>query len=215
MGKMEHQDRLISGLKAFTGSVPSAYANQREFFFTSLNSMSEDLINLKKETLSEACNKFKEKLDGGKVTDITITEFKALLEKLVPDRDFKRVCASMVGSNELIKSRISSLEPISLIEEERERAGKDPEAERHIKDTYVRLGFSELTMKVTASPDESTAEAVLAKAREEVKEYCCLYHVPLNEEDTLTPFSLLHVDAVIAASYRLLSDIRRAMSAGM
>ena len=215
MAKIEHQCLLINGLKTFTGSVPTAYANQKEFVFTSLQSMSENLIDLKKETLTEACERFGKKLDEGKVTDITIVEFKALLEKLVPDRDFKRVCASMIGSKELIKSRLSALEPISLIDEERKNEGRDAEVDRHIKDAYARLNFDILVKELVASPFEKTIDVVLTKARAEVADYCCLYHIPLNEDDTLTPFSLLRVDAVIAATYRLLSNARKAMGTCM
>jgi len=44
MTKMEHQFLLISGLQTFTGKVPAAYANQKEFFFTSLQNVSENII---------------------------------------------------------------------------------------------------------------------------------------------------------------------------
>jgi len=117
MTKMMHQLLLVSGLQIFTGKVPAAYANQKEFFFTSIQNISESLIDLKKETLKDACERFGKKLDEGKATDMAIAE------------------------------------------------------------------------------------------------YCCLYRIPLKEEDTLTPFSLLHVDVVITASYRLLSNVRRAMGA--
>jgi len=215
MAKLEHQDRLISGLKEFTGSVSPVYANQREFFFVSLQNLSENLIDLKKETLSEACENFGKKLDNGGVTDITLVEFKSLLDKLVSNADLTRVCNSMAGSKELIKSRLSTLEPISLIEEERKTKGRDADADRHIGQTYKNLNFDSLIKELTASPYERTAEAILEKARAEVKEYCCLYGVPLKEDETLTPLSLEHVDAVIAASYRLISDIRKAMTNGM
>ena len=215
MAKMEHQFLLISGLQTFTGKVPAVYTNQKEFFFTSLQNISENIIGLKKETLKDACERFGKKLDEGRATDMAIAEFKDLLEKLVSERDFRRVCASMAGSKELVKSRLSALEPISLIGEEMRNGGRDAEAERHIRDAYARLNFDLLIKELTASPSERTVDIVLTKARAEVAEYCCLYRIPLKEEDTLTPFSLLHVDAVIAASYRLLSNVRKATGACM
>jgi len=213
MAKTTHQLLLVRGLQIFTGKVPAAYANQKEFFFTSIQNISESLMDLKKETLKDACERFGKKLDEGKANDMAIAEFKDLLEKLVSDLDFGRVCASMVGSKELIKSRLSNLEPISLLGEEMKTSGRDAEAERRINNAYSMLNFDLLIKELAASPSERTADIVLTKARAEVAEYCCLYRIPLKEEDTLTPFSLLQVDAVIAASYRLLSNVRRAMGA--
>jgi hypothetical protein len=215
MAKMDHQFKLISELKQFTGSVSPVYTNQREFFFISLQNISENLIDLKKETLKEACESFGKRLDEGKVTDITIVEFKGLLDKLVSSADLTRICNSIAGSKELIKSRLSTLEPISLIEEERKTKGRDADADRHIGQAYKNLKFDSLIKELKASPYERTTETILEKARAEVKEYCCLYGVPLKEDETLTPLSLEHVDAVIAASYRLISDIRKAMGNGM
>lgn len=201
---------LIVRLREFTGRVPAVYANQTEFIITSLQSMSEHLIDLKRETLKEACEGFNRKLDRGTVTDAMIAEFKDRLDKLISGRDFRMVCASMVGSKELVRKRLSTLGPVSLFEEERKTSGRDTEADRRVREAYARLNFAPLVRQVNAAPDERTVDAALVKARAEVAEYCCLYHIPLNEDDTFTPFSLLCVDAVIAACYRILSNIRKA-----
>jgi len=210
MTKMDHQIMLIVGLREFTGKVPSFYSNQTEFITTSLQSMAEHLFNLKRETLKEACASFIRKLDKGILTEEAIAELKDRLDKLISGTAFKTISAGMVGSRELITKRINALVPVSLYEEERKPENRDPESCRRVSEAYARLNFAPLAGRVNAAPDERTIDAALVKARAEVAEYCCLYHIPLSENDTFTPFSLLCMDAVLAAFYRLLSNIRRA-----
>jgi hypothetical protein len=47
-----------------------------------------------------------------------------------------------------------------------------------------------------------------------VADYCSLYKVPLDPADTITAFSMLRVDAVTAACFRLLAKIRDLGAAG-
>ncbi len=214
MAKLEHQIKLIEMLREFTGRVPTAYASQMEFFIIILNNMSEHLVDLKKETLKETCDNFCAKLDRGSVSGETLAEFKSSLDKLVSEKDFRMVCGFMIGSKGLIRKRLSELAPVSLLSEERKRERKDPDADRYIAETYSRLGFASLVSGLLGMPDERATDAALLKAREAVAEYCCLYRIPLNESDTLSPFSLSCVDAVISANYRLLSNIRKARAGG-
>lgn len=207
MSRIEHQIMFISMLREFTGKVPAVYASQKEFFINSLRRMSEHLVDLKRETLKEICGNFAAKLDKGTVTGQAIIEFKEQLEKLVSDRDFALISGSLIGGKELIKKRLSVLAPLSLLDEEKKEEGRDPEVERQIKKAYERLDFPSLVREFGASPGDKTLDEVLAKARAEVAEYCCLYRIPLDQNDTFSPFSLLHVDAVLAACGRLLSNI--------
>lgn len=209
MSRLDHQVMFISMLREFTGKVPSVYASQKEFFINSLRRMSEHLLDLKRETLAETCGNFAAKLDKGPVDGKTVSEFKEQLEKLVSARDFELIGGSLIGSKELIRKRLSTLAPLSLTDEEKKDGGRDSEAERHIKAAYERLDFPSLVREAGASPGDKALNAVLEKARAEVAEYCCLYRIPLDKDDTLSPFSLLRVDAVLAACYRILSDIRK------
>jgi len=200
---------FIAMLREFTGKVPAVYANQKEFFINSIRCMSERLVDLKRETLRETCGNFAAQLDKGTVVGQAIVEFKEQLEKLVSDRDFSLISGSLPGSRELIKKRLSALAPLSLTDEEKKEEGRDPEVERHIKEAYERLNFPSLVREFGASPGDGTLDVVLAKARAEVAEYCCLYRIPLDKNDTFSSFSLLHVDAVLAACYRILSNLRK------
>lgn len=198
---------LVAGLRDFTGKIPHAYAGEQEFFLTSLNNMSQHIYDLQKGTLKELCDGFVLKLDAGKATLSAVNQFKAGLDSLISAADFRAVSGSMAGSNDLIKKRLGALKPVSRVDEGNKAAGGDPDALRHIAETYGLLHFEALAKRMKADPDELSVNAVLARAREEVAEYCCLYRVPLNEAETLTPFSLSCVDAALAASFRLLNGI--------
>lgn len=207
MSKLEDQVMLIAALRNFTGGMPLAYGSEQEFFLTSLNNMAIYLNDLQKGTLEEVCKAFIKKLETGKCKPGTIDEFKAGIDSLISAADFKMVCGCMAGSSELIKQRLSALKPVSRVAEGKKAEGCDPEAGRYIRETYSRLGFDKLAERLKAFPDGHGTGAVLASAREEVANYCRLYRVPLNEADTMPPFSLACVDAALAASYRLYREI--------
>ena len=211
MTKIEDQSRLVIALKAFTGKLPPPYVNETEFFLVSLQNMAEYLADLQKEALKAGCDNFIRKLDAGTVTSKTIDEFKAVLGRLISSADLKIISASMVGSKSLIKQRLSALEPISLVAEWKKTPRGDPEAERQTHGTYARLHFAALAARVEAAPTEASANAALARAREEVAEYCCLYCIPMNAEATFKPVSLACVDAALAACYDLFKKIRKAL----
>lgn len=192
------------------GELPYGYASEKEFFITSFHNMAEYLADLQKETLQELCAGFIRKLESGKVTLEVIDEFRSSLDRLISPADFKMVSAAMAGSSAFIKQRLLTLEPVSIVGEERKSSGRDREAERNIRETYTRLKFDRLAKGVEDAPHDHSANAALACARKEVADYCCLYRIPMDETNTLTPFSLSTVDAALAACYRLYKDINRA-----
>jgi len=188
--KTEHQIRLIAMLRDFTGRMPEVYGSQTEFFIVSLHSMSEHLVELKRATLAEACEAFCARLDRRAVSETVLEDFKSQLDKLVSDKDFRLACASMAGSNELVRKRLSGLAPVSLLAEDRKTAGRDVGADKYITEAYDRLNYGPLAAEVRAMPDDRTMDAALLKARTSVREYCCMYHVPLSKvQPILTHFS--------------------------
>ena len=212
MPKLEDQTRVIAVLRTFTGKLAAAYTSEQEFFLTSLNSMAKYLYDLQRGTLEESCERFLLKVNSGKFTLETVNAFKAEVENLISARDFQAVGGCMSGSKELIKQRLGALKPVSRIAEANKAAGGDADALRHIDEAYARLNFDALAKRLKASPDEPSVNDVLAEAREAVAAYCGLYHVPLTEAETLTPFSLSVIDAVVAASFRLLNITYQAAS---
>ncbi|MCX5786650.1 MAG: response regulator [Elusimicrobia bacterium] len=211
MAKIDHQIMVITRLREFTGRVPAAYANQTELFITSLWSMAEHLISLKKEMLNAACADFAEKLDNMTATRETIAE----LKDLVSGKDFDMICRSMAGNNnERTKESLATLVPLSLVDEEKKEEGRDTETDRQIEEAYEELNFAHLIKELNSEPTLNAINAVLAKARAEVEEYCRFYHIPLDGGNTFTPSSLLRLDAVIAACYRILSYISDNIGSG-
>jgi len=210
MVKLENQTMLVTALRAFTGKLPPGYATEKEFFLTSLLNMEEYLGVLQAETLKEVCAVFLRKLEAGKAAQREIDDLKAAVDHLVSDADFKLVCAGMAGSAAFIRQRLAGLKPVSMLGEARKGPGMDSGTERRIESAYARLNFPALVKQAAAAPSDASANAALAKAREEVAEYCLLYRIQVNAGDTLTPFSMSYVDAALAASYLLYKDLSKA-----
>ena len=210
--KFQYQFSLIARLRELAGTVTAGYINQKEFFIATLQNMSESLMDLQREMLRETCEGFMAKLDHGAVTQAMVVDFKAQLDKLVSGKDFSVIGAAIVGSKELVRTRLSALQPLSIVEEERKPHGRDQTADRLVTEAYRRLKFEALERELALIVNDHAIDKILTKARESVSEYCCLYRVPLREDDTLTPFSVSRIDAVVGACFRLMSRIRDLMA---
>lgn len=211
--KFQYQFSLIARLKELAGAVNAGYLNQKEFFIATLQNMSESLMDLKREMLKEACEGFGAKLDQGPVTEEMVVNLKVQLDNIVSGRDFSGVSAAIAGSKELIKARLSALQPLSILEEEKKPRGRDQGADRLVTEAYRQLKLDALERELALAVNKDHAiDKALTRARENVAEYCCLYRVPLREDDTLTPFSLSRIDAVVGACFRLMSRSRDIMA---
>ena len=211
MAKLESQTRLVNALRVFTGKLPACYASEKEFFLVSMGDMEEYLRDLQSETLAEARSGFIRRLEAGQVKPEEIAAFKAVLDPLVSNADFKAVCAGMAGSPEFMKNRLMGIKPLSLLDEaKKDEPSRDPDARRRLNGAYSRLNFPALLRQVEAVPHDIAANAALARAREEISDYCGVYKVQLREGDTLTPFSMSCVDAALGAAYLLFKGVNRA-----
>jgi len=199
---------LIARLRELAGTVFEGYLNQKEFFIATLQNLSENLMDLKRETLREECGRFLARVDEGGVTEEAIVEFKSHLDKLVSARDFAGISAGIAGSKELIKARISALQPLSIAEEVRKKGDRDKTAERLVAEAYTRLKFQALETQLAAGVSDPALDKLFTQARANVADYCCMYHVPLREDDTLTTFSLSRIDAVVGACFQLIASVR-------
>lgn len=207
--KYESQVRLISGLKELAGSVNGVYSSQKEFFIVTLNEMTADLAGLKKANLEETAGAFMCKLSRGPVSQADIMTLKEALDKLVSAKDFDFICAGLAGSAGLIRERLSRLQPLCIAAEERRGAlPRDPAADRLVSEAYKHMFFEALEKEAARFRDDISENRVLAKARERVADYCVLYRLPMSPADTLPPFSLSRIDAVVGACYRLLARMR-------
>ena len=201
---------LATALGAFTGPLPPGYATEKEFFLTSLINMEEYLGELQRETLAEICGDFLRRLAARRVGPGEIDAFKAAVDHLVSNEDFRLVSACMAGSADFIRQRLAGVQPASLLRAAKKGGVLHPETQRRLDAVYSRLNFPALARQVEASPSDLVANTALGKAREEVAEYCVLYRIQAGAADTLTPFSLATVDAALAASYLLFRNISKA-----
>ena len=163
MPKFESQTMLVAVLRTFTGRLSPAYVSEQEFFLTSLNSMAKYLYDLQQATLRDICEGFLLKINSGKFTQEMITDFKTTVDSLISAADFRTVNSGMAGSREFIRRRLSALKPVSRVAEGYKPEGGDPDALRHIRDTYVRLNFDELAAQIKASPEEASINAAVVR----------------------------------------------------
>ena len=210
MAKVETQSRLIVALKAFTGELPAPYQNESEFFLVALQDMEEYLADLQNEALRVSRDGFIKKLDAGKVTEKTMEDLETALARVVSPSDLRAVRTGLAGSKDLIKDRLSRLQPVSLVKEWKKEAARDPDAEKQINLAYSQMQFPLLVRVVEADPTDLSANAALAKARLKVSEYCATYCIPTNAAATFKPVSLSCVDAALSACHSLYKNIGKA-----
>lgn len=210
--KFECQVRLIASLGEFVGPVPPAFGSHREHFIVTLQRIAADLEEFKRGSLRALGDWLLERRRRGCPSQADIEQFKDLLEKLVPGRDYMMVCSALTGSSEFLSEKLSRASVLSIASEEKKLPGepRDPAADRLVSEAYRRLGFDKLQELAGRQP----ADAVLARGREQVAEYCALYRLPLSAEDTLPPFSLSRIDAVVGACFRLLAAVNAAGRGG-
>lgn len=211
----EDQIMLSESLRAFTGALPPGYASEKEFFITSLMNMEEHLAGLQRETLAGTCAAFLRRLEAGRAGHKEIEDFKASVDHLISNEDFRLVSAAMAGSAGFIKQRLAGLKPVSLLAAlKRGRAGMPADALRRVDSAYARLDFPAMVRQVEARRSDLAADRALAGGRAAVGEYCAVYRIQLSGEATLTPFSMALVDSALAAALQLYKDVCRASGRG-
>ena len=213
MSKAESQLVFIARLRDYCSErIPSHYESEGPMAFmrTTLQHMSESIMKLKSETLSGACGSFVNSLEAGGVTDESLVEFKGLLDKLVSPSKFIDIkIALMMGDKDGIKKELLNVSSLSFLEEERKNPGeKDRAVDERVSFIYRRLQFDEYEKEFLRDPKQGV-DNVLLKARMSVKDYCCMMRIPLNDNDTLSPFILSDAEAMIAANERFLKRIRQ------
>ena len=217
MSKAESQLVFIARLRDYCSERIPSYCEREgpmAFMRNALQGMSESIMKLKHETLTDACGKFVKALDEGKATEKDVDDFTALVGALVPSGTATDIAGVLMKNKELsdskdvIKRSLLNVSPISFIEEER----KPPES-RHasvvaqVSLVYRALGFEDLIKELVRDPKEGV-DRVLLKARQSVREYCCVMRIPMDDNDTLQPFMLAKAEAVVVANDRFLKKVR-------
>jgi len=193
------------------GVVSQHYMGQMQFMKEHLGQMSEPIMELKKLTYSDARDAFLKSLKDKTVTDASKAEFLDLLTKFMPRGLVLDVRSDMLlGEMDSLVKRLAAAEPISLLAEEKKKKDRDETVDKSITFLYNKLHFDDYANEYLHSTDKSTVsiDAVLLKARQSVANYCCVLRIPMNDNDTLSPFMLSSVEALVAANERLIEKIR-------
>ena len=168
-------------------------------------------MKLKDLTYSDACKAFLKSLKDRAATESSKGDFLELLVKFMPRGLVSDVRADLLlGDMGSLAKRLEDAKPISLLAEERKKIDRDDTIDKDITLIYNNLHFDDCMKEYLHSKDKSmvAVDAVLLKARQNVAEYCCVLRIPISDDDTLSPFMLSRVEALVAANERLIEQIR-------
>jgi hypothetical protein len=217
MSKSESQLVFIARLRDYCSEkIPSHYESEGPMAFmrNALQGMSESIMKLKHETLTDECVKFTKALDGGLTTEKGVDDFLALIGNLVPGGTATDIAGVLmknkdpIENKDVIKRALLNVAPLSFLEEERKPIDQRPAAvEAQVSLAYRGLGFEDLIKELVRNPKEGI-DHVLLKARQSVREYCCTLRIPMDDNDTLQPFMLVKAEAVVVANDRFLKKAR-------
>ncbi len=167
----------------------------------------ELLRGLREELLAE--------LTRGPVSDARFAQYKDLFERLLSRGDFADVAIHLSSAagpacRELVGQALSAARAQTLFQEERRPAAqRSPAWNKLVQELWKRLGFDVLERVMERGPESPRRRAyVLRRMRRDVAEYCTVVKIPTAPTDTLSPFMLPRIEAVVAACLRFLSKYR-------
>jgi len=212
--KAENQILFITKLKEYCSysEETKKYVNPVDFTYMTLGLMAETLMELKEQTISEARNNYFRALTEGSRCEKEERTLLEILDKAVPEKTFTKIKTAMnFRCKNTLVALLTEIAPLSIINEGRKaQTERDKAIESTISFVYRRLNFDclEEEFKLVQTKTTGSVENVLAKARQNVKDYCAALHIPMNENDTLSPFMLSNAEAMIAANERLIKRLR-------
>lgn len=188
-----------------------------DYMRSKLIEMKEPVLKLKQDQLMAATDIFATHLQKKQVDEKEIVEFKTAVHDYVSPNDFIDISFNLTPeslSNPVQKETairmMHQMQAVSLFAEEekseRERLGQ---AKKLVAEMFQRLGLDVLD-KVLAHKLRTPRRKrmVLRRIRKNVAEYCSVLHLSFNSQDTLSPFMLLRVEALLVACLRLLEKYR-------
>ena len=191
------------------------------YMWEKLKELDGPLQEFKNGILADHAASFFWKVRQDKLTENAKDDFKQLLDVYLSPGDFADAMFQLhqLFSNpeneELFKTAVvfyKNLKSYRLLDEEdkpEERQNK--EWVRLVSDIMRRMDFDVLERVVGHKPMSARRmRFILRRLRRETKEYCTVLHFPKHEKDTLTPFIVPRVEALVAANQRVLKCLRYA-----
>ncbi len=189
------------------------------YMWEKLKELDTPLQDLKNEILADRASAFFWKIRRETLTDEDTADFKQILDVYLSPGDFADAMYHLheLYSNPTNEDRFKTcvvffknLKSYRLLnEEDRDEERRNKEWTRLVEDIMRRLGFDLLEEVVRHKPMTGRRlRFILRRLRRETLEYCTVLHFPKHANDTLTPFIVPRVEALIAANHRLLQNIR-------
>ena len=109
-----------------------------------------------------------------------------------------------------LRQILAQVRPTNLFLEERKTAGqRSPSWDKLVGELYRRLDLQLLGAVLERKPRTPQRKSmVLRRVRRNVAEYCSVVRIPVDAQDTFTPFMLPRIEALIAANLRFLRKYR-------
>ena len=189
-------------------------ADPWEFMLRKLQETEEPLTAFKSELLQKTRVRLEAELAAGGLSAERGSDYRMILERLLGTGDFADAAIHLFpgapNQAESLRRVLAQVRPVTLFSEERKTAAqRSPSWDRLVGELSRRLDLDLLgTVLVRKPPTAQRKAMVLRRVRRNVAEYCCVVRIPTDPQDTITPFMLPRIEALIAANLRFLLKYR-------
>jgi len=201
-------------LCSYPNSIAHQHPNPESYMRYVLEGMKEPLTKLKENALLTLSDGFIKTVENGTADKELFVAFYTALDKYVGYNDFLDVkCMEyLIGRGHIdakpLREKLSRVEPVSLFDEAKKpkQEDRDPTANVIIMLAYDRMNFGELVKEYMVRNDVPM-NVVLGKARTDLHEWGSILRIPRDENDTMSPFMVVSLEGVGAATCILLDRL--------
>ncbi|PCI36344.1 MAG: hypothetical protein COB53_09925 [Elusimicrobia bacterium] len=201
------------------GPHSSSVSDPVLYMWQKLKESEKPLQDLKNGILEDNASSYFWKIKRNTLTEEDTADFKQLLNVYLSPGDFVDAMYQLfelfsdITNEDRFKTAVVFFKNIRsyrlLDEEDKTGDHQNKEWKRLVTDIMRRLRFDLLEKIVKHKPmNARRLRFILRRLRMETAEYCTVLHFPKHENDTLTPFIVPRVEALIAGNQRVLKLIR-------
>jgi len=175
------------------------------------------IYELKQQIYDEEVVGFFSKLESGDRRESDLMEFRHFLDRFLSggdfaDASFHITLGNLSEAHRRLDARnfLSELKVCRLLDEERAPGDRrNPDWQKLVAEIYHRLDLDLLELVVRRRPlNARRLPIILRRLRRNVAFYCAVFRLPSHPGETLTPFMLPRVEALVAANQRFLQKLR-------
>jgi len=213
-----HQLVVLARLSEFCqwrGASAHAGEDPWSFMRRKLLEIEPALAAFKGQLLDGLRERLFSELSQGPLSAERCADYRDLLDRLLSRGDFADVAIHLApdagpSSGAMLRQLMISAKPHHLFVEERlPLAQRSASWNRLVEELSRRVGLDLFARMLGRGKITARRKAyVLRRIRRNVAEYCTVVRIPTSASDTLTPFMLPRVEALVAANLRFLTKYR-------